>query len=598
MEIARLSSPPMGPPARRSAGPVRESRPSFLRAGFDDLFLRAQRGVDRLVRRLRLGPPPVPGRRRLLVVQIDGLSRAVLEDAVARGYMPFLRRLLDGGHYRLTPMTVGLPTSTPAFQMAAMYGVQPDIPGFHYHDKRRRTDIHFPRAGHAAFVEADQAGDRAGILDGGSVYGCVFTGGAVHDLFSFSRLTRPRLAGLLHFASAFVVIGWVAAKCAVLTIQAVVRAAGAALRHPRRRREWAWLRKKITVSVWTREWFTFAVARDLYDGVPAIYVNFLDHDEVAHASGPRSRKALGALRAVDRSLRQIHRVLRRVPGYRYDLHVLSDHGQASCAAFGLQTGRRFEEVVLDQMVIDRVSDRGHPGATGPRADRDDRRPEARKGAGPPSGPGVSGSPGVDPGFEPYLDVREACQADGVRVVSAGPNAFVYFLDAPGPLQLEEIEARRPGLASTLSRDPAVGFVLARSAGGPVCFWRGQAYRIGEPGGPFATRDDREMVFRELARLMAMPSAGDLVVYGIGAACGDVSYINERGAHGGPSPEELHTFVIRPAALPWPEHVDHPLALYELFMRYRTGPDVSAGAEAVRRRPTTRRLARHPVVAAT
>ena len=30
---------------------------------------------------------------------------------------------------------------TPAFQMAVMYGVRPDIPGFHFHDKRRRADV-------------------------------------------------------------------------------------------------------------------------------------------------------------------------------------------------------------------------------------------------------------------------------------------------------------------------------------------------------------------------------------------------------------------------------------------------------------------------
>ena len=120
--------------------------------------------------------------------------------------MPFLRHLLARGGHRLSPMTVGIPTSTPAFQMATMYGVRPDIPGFHYYDKRRRTDIHFPRAGHAAFVEADQAGSRPGILQGGSVYGCVFTGGAAHDFFSFTRLTRPRASGLVRLLSAVVVI--------------------------------------------------------------------------------------------------------------------------------------------------------------------------------------------------------------------------------------------------------------------------------------------------------------------------------------------------------------------------------------------------------
>src|SRR5437867_12698585 len=109
----------------------------------DELILSLQRGVDRLARRLRRGGAPRPTHRRLLIVQIDGLSRAVVEEALVTRRMPFLERLLSHG-YRMEPMTVGLPTSTPAFQMAAMYGVRPDIPGFHYYDRERRADIHFP----------------------------------------------------------------------------------------------------------------------------------------------------------------------------------------------------------------------------------------------------------------------------------------------------------------------------------------------------------------------------------------------------------------------------------------------------------------------
>ena len=73
-----------------------------------------------------------------------------------------------------------MPTSTPAFQMAAMYGVRPDIPGFHFHDKRRRADVYFPRAGDAALVEQEQSQGRTGIVNGGSTYGCVFAGGAAN----------------------------------------------------------------------------------------------------------------------------------------------------------------------------------------------------------------------------------------------------------------------------------------------------------------------------------------------------------------------------------------------------------------------------------
>src|SRR3989441_12956152 len=88
--------------------------------------------------------------------------------------------------------------------MAAMYGVRPDIPGFHYHDKRRRTDVYFPRAGDAARVEQEQARGRRGILEGGNAYGCVFTGGAGSSLFHFATVKGPTGGGPPRAGSAFV----------------------------------------------------------------------------------------------------------------------------------------------------------------------------------------------------------------------------------------------------------------------------------------------------------------------------------------------------------------------------------------------------------
>ena len=69
-----------------------------------------------------------------------------------------------------------------------MYGVKPDIPGFHYYDKRAQLELHFPEAGSADFVETRVAAGRRGILEGGSCYGCVFTGGAENSLLTFARL--------------------------------------------------------------------------------------------------------------------------------------------------------------------------------------------------------------------------------------------------------------------------------------------------------------------------------------------------------------------------------------------------------------------------
>jgi hypothetical protein len=537
----------------------------------DDVVLGLQRLVDRLIRRVRLGPPPSTGERRLLIVQIDGLSRAVLEQGLAEGRMPFLRRLLHRGALQLRPMAVGMPTSTPAFQMAAMYGVRPDIPGFHYHDKQRREDVYFPRAGDAALVEERQAGGRRGIVHGGSTYGCVFTGGATDNLFSFAMIKRPTGTGMVRAVSNFVILAWVLVKGLTLTAVELGRAVLRLLADPvaEWNRGFKSLAIKIGISVWIRQLFNLAASRDIYRGVPAIYVNYLDYDVFSHAYGPRHRRALRTLRRVDRSIHQLWRVCRRVPEHRYDLYVLSDHGQAHCTPFEkIAGGRRIERMLFDDVFTDasvrevtaaRPAGR-HRLASGIKAYRSGR------------------APGVFQRFFNYLEedfpwvlgeLKEARERHNVRVIAAGPNAFVYFVDAPEPLTIQRIEDRWPGLGESLSRCAGIGYVLARGDDGPVCFWRGKRYRpsTSDPG-PFAGRDDAAIVVAGIADLMAMPCAGDLVLYGIDSAQGNVSFVAETGAHAGPSRDELHTFIIGPAGSPLPESIQHPIELYPYFMAYQ------------------------------
>jgi hypothetical protein len=539
----------------------------------DDLVLALQRFVDRVVRRVRIGPAPRRGGRRLLIIQIDGLSRAVLEQALREGRMPFLARLLRRSH-RLEPMSVGMPTSTPAFQMAAMYGTRPDIPGFHFHDKRRRADIYFPRAGDAALVEKEQSGGRLGIVNGGSTYGCVFTGGALNNLFSFAMLKRPTGHGILTAISAFVVVAWVVVKCLTLTAIEIIRFLLRIVANPlvARPHGWKWLGIKIGMSIWMREMFTLSAARDLYAGAPAVYVNYLDYDVYSHGFGPRDRRARRVLRRVDRAIEQLGRVCRRVPEHAYDLYVLSDHGQAHCVPFHtLSGGRPLEKLLFDEFFdpagvreVSPAHPRGRDLASGIKALRSHR------------GSGVFQRfvNYLDEDFETNIDpAPETRERHGVRVVSAGPNAFVYFVDTPEPLTIDEIDARHPHLAEEISRRPGIGFVLARGANGPVCAFRGKCAPLAEDPGPFADRPDLDLVLAGIADLMAMRTAGDLVIYGLEASEGDVSFIAEIGAHAGPSADEMQTFLVAPYEASLPTPITHPLQLYDVFVRYheRVGP---------------------------
>src|SRR6185369_7935000 len=109
---------------------------------------------------------------------------------------------------------------------------------------------------------------------------------------------------------------------------------------------------------------TAAVARDLYDGIPVIYVNYLDYDVASHAFGPQDGMAFRALEFVDRSIHQIGRILRRLPEHQYDLFVLADHGQAASTPFANLTGAPFERLLFDEAIDVGATHSAHPAMQG------------------------------------------------------------------------------------------------------------------------------------------------------------------------------------------------------------------------------------------
>jgi hypothetical protein len=275
-----------------------------------------------------------------------------------------------------------------------------------------------------------------------------------------------------------------------------------------------------------------------------------------------------ALREVDQSIGHLWTVLRRVPEHRYDAYILSDHGQSACTPFGdLSHGERLERWIFDAFLDPQRAGEPDAARVGLRRGLRQRRAETK---------------GMIQHFMNYLDEDylrrpdpEAHEHDGVRAISAGPNAFLYAKDAKQPLDGACVEERFPDLAERLSRSPGIGFVLARSASGngPLCWWRGQRCELSaaQPG-PFAGREDAALVVEGIGTLMKMRSAGDLVIYGTDTPDGDVSFICERGAHAGPGASEMHTFIIRPAAVTLPSDITHPVQLYEHFIRYRHPTD--------------------------
>src|SRR5438270_710924 len=77
----------------------------------------------------------------------------VLNDAVAGGAMPVVRRLIEERGYRVVPIYSGLPASTPAAQAEFFYGVPMVVPAYAFVDRKTGRLMRMSHHDAAAGVE-------------------------------------------------------------------------------------------------------------------------------------------------------------------------------------------------------------------------------------------------------------------------------------------------------------------------------------------------------------------------------------------------------------------------------------------------------------
>ena len=435
---------------RAASGPGREEHGRLRRA--------AGRAEDaaRLAMRALLRPLADRGhfagaarRRRLVLVQVDGVSRHRLEQAIADGWMPALAARLASGRHVLGGARSGAPASTPAFQAGLFYGVAPSLPGFVWFDRATGREVRMDRPEDAACVEARLSAGRPGLLRAGTAYFSIFSGGAAAPHFCLSGLAgdlaldryAQRLGAWDAVASALA-HSVTAARSAVRIAHDVGHgvvdglrwslAVGRLLHEPR------FLVHRVLVGAFLRELAVQGILVDLSRGIPVVYVDFLGFDETAHRRGPGSRAALRSLAAIDQAIAPILAAADAVPELGYEVVVFSDHGHVRTRPFEELAGASLPDWVAE-------TEHGRP----PR---------------PPRFGGV--------GRGVLWGRAGAKRTDGVAVAEAGDLAHVYFLDGPGPLPLEALRARHRRVLDGLASHPAVGLLAARGGRRASPWWAG------------------------------------------------------------------------------------------------------------------------------
>jgi hypothetical protein len=500
----------------------------------------------------RFRPAPLrDGRRRLLLLQLDGVSHDRLRSALAADLLPSVARRLDAGQLELSSFRSGLPASTPAFQAGLFYGVAPSVPGFIWYDRATGRQVRMDRAADAARLETRLRGPRPGLLRGGSSYFGILSGDAAMPRFCLSGM-----AGAAHLAPDEPPLGiWDLAAStlahsltAVRGVARLVQQTGAGLADGvrwsamlgRLRHEPRFLLHRAFITSVLRELAVQGILLDVSRGVPVVYADLLAYDETAHRRGPESPAALEELAGMDRAIGAVLAAVEAAPELGYDVYLLSDHGNVPTRPFEQLAGISLPEYVAR-------AERGAPLPRRPQPIRPNR--------------GLAGG-------------RTLGQAasEGVVTAEAGDLAHVYFVREPGGLPLEALRARHWRVLAALEASPAVGLVAVRGGSRGFLLQKGTAFDLADPADVARLPHPEPGLLADyVAELLSLRDSGDLVVFGWrGPHRESVAYAWEFGAHGGVAPEELSCFAVHPPACALDfERVVRPSELNAFFEeRYR------------------------------
>lgn len=520
-------------------------------------------------------------------IQIDGLSAPHLQTALEKGYLPNIARHLSRG-YQLREYQAGLPSTTPAAQAAIFYGHPEHIPAFRWFEKQTRQLISCNDPDHVQHFRERLFSQCSGLLEGGSSYSNILDGGAARSVFTVSSPHPQTLFGRFG--------GWRLLFLLLLHPLRVCRMFGASLlelftdhlerRHAKRTRPWQvspglFPFIRIICNVLLRELQTFGVIADIYAGVPAIYTTYSGYDELAHHYGPGSRPALKNLKYTDKRIGEIMRMLHYAPGARYELIILSDHGQTPGYPFHSRFGTTLGEAVSTLL-------RQHQPAT--------------VAAGPLEFTHIQlgyleEELAARPGDWRYKLFRasknriqglirklvpETIKVDhqgGVVITYSSCLAHLYLSAEPRRLSWQEIDEAHPQLLPFLCQHPGIGLVMARGAGDELCFFHAAGHYCLSAALPPTPQEleflrpfgDPLRLLPELRRFGLDEACGDFIIFGAYDGERVACFDDQVGGHGSIGGEQLRPFLILPrghALLGREDLTGHSFLYHEVFLPLR------------------------------
>lgn len=445
--------------------------------------------------------------------------------------MPYLAKLLRSKTHRLHSFYPGQPSCTPAVQAEIHWGAKCATPAFSFYDTETRQAVRMYDAEWAKRIAEESHSRGPGLLENGSSYANIYTGGAKKakfcgELNTFSHwseelsLIRLIKLALKHPLSALRILKLLAIEIGIGIYDAVrgITSRGDFLE------ELSFIPTRLAVAIALREAIRSEVIDDIHDEIPIIHANFFSYDEAAHRRGPHSRFAHWTLKGLDGAIRKIAQAAEKSAKRNYRIICFSDHGQEHCTPYSEEMGKSLSDAV-DSIL---PKDKNYRLSPGSHAEAFMERSQA-----------------ILQDLE-ILSETDDESISWVHLQAMGPVAHLYVDGSLSP-------SEKRAWAKRLCQEAGVPHALYLDGQSEiVCMKKDQEGSIDIllPELEKRGHEFSELAIKDLSELIRSKYAGDFVLLGWRSAGKPLTFANERGAHAGPGAEECRGFAILPESVPW------------------------------------------------
>ena len=468
----------------------------------------------------------------LIIIEIDGLAYDVLCEAVEKGHMPTVEKLIKNKSHILRSWETDLSSQTGASQAGILHGNNENITAFRWIEKENNNQMMQCSGVKNVKIIENRISDGNGLLaENGASRSNLFSGDTDNVIFTCSKiLDLKKLYNHAWFSvfsnpSNF-------ARIVSLFLTEMLLEIISQIKHelkdiqPRINRGITYIPTRAGTNVFMREINTSTLIGDMMVGdIDVAYSTYLGYDEIAHHSGVRDDDAWYALKGMDRQIKRLIQGNEYTPR-EYQFVIQSDHGQTNGATFKQRYGQSFEEFIKSLLPHDMAMYANM-------SSNEDHYAEV---------------------FKPFSKTKEEppeLTDSEVIVLASGNLAMIYLTQWKHRLSYEEINEMFPELIHEIVNNEYIGFILVKSEkNGDLAIGKNGIYYLDSEKieGENPLNGFGENIVRHLKRNSSFKHTPDILVNSFYDEENDEVCAFEElvGSHGGVGGSQSKPFILYPS----------------------------------------------------